>query len=61
MTETQSVTLRLPRQEVRFLAIANEKSMNRSFDTATLMADLGLNYEQNGLKEIKHSYEIMDK
>ena len=52
MTETQTVTLRLPRQEVRFLAIANEKSMNRSFDTATLMADLGLNYEQNGLKEI---------
>lgn len=52
ITEEQTVTLHLPRQKVRFLAIANEMSMNRSFDTATLMTDAGLNYGEYGLKEI---------
>ena len=51
-TEEQTVSLRLPRQKVRFLAIANEMSMGRRFDTPTLMADPGLNYKQYGLKEI---------
>lgn len=52
-TEEQTVTLKLPRTKVRFLAIANEKSMGRSFDTASLMEDEGLNdYNTYGLKEI---------
>lgn len=51
-TEEQTVTLKLPRTKVRFLAIANEKSMGRSFDTATLMEDKRLDYTQYGLKEI---------
>ena len=51
-TEEQTITLKLPRTKVRFLAIANEKSMVRSFDTASLMSDEGLNYNTYGLKEI---------
>lgn len=51
-TEEQTVTLKLPRTKVRFLAIANEKSMGRSFDTASLMADFSSEYAINGLKNI---------
>lgn len=51
-TEEQTITLKLPRTKVRFLAIANEKSMGRSFDTASLMGDNFFNYSINGLKEI---------
>ena len=50
-TEEQTVTLKLPRTKVRFLAIANEKSMGRSFDTATLMGNFS-DYTTNGLKNI---------
>ena len=51
-TEEQTITLQLPRTKVRFLAIANEKSMGRSFDTASLMEDFSNEYENNGLKNI---------
>lgn len=51
-TEEKNITLQLPRTKVRFLAIANEKSMGRSFDTASLMEDNFLSYLTNGLKEI---------
>lgn len=51
-TEEQAITMQLPRTKVRFLAIANEKSMGRSFDTETLMADNFFNYATNGLKNI---------
>lgn len=51
-TEEQTITLKLPRTKVRFLAIANEKSMGRSFDTASLMADFSSEYAADGLKNI---------
>ena len=51
-TEEQAITMQLPRTKVRFLAIANEKSMGRSFDTETLMADNFFDYATNGLKNI---------
>lgn len=51
-TEEQTITMQLPRTKVRFLAIANEKSMGRSFDTETLMADNFFDYATNGLKNI---------
>ena len=51
-TEEQTITLKLPRTKVRFLAIANEKSMGRSFDTASLMADFSSEYATDGLKNI---------
>ena len=49
-TEEQTISLLLPRQKVRFLAIANEMSMGRRFDTASLTGDSG--YETGGIKGI---------
>lgn len=49
-TEEQTISLLLPRQKVRFLAIANEMSMGRRFDTASLTGDS--DYETGGIKGI---------
>lgn len=45
-----TVTLKnVPKQQVRFLVMANEESMGRSFDTSSLMQDMS---QRGGLKEI---------
>ena len=47
LAETTVVLKDVPKAQIRFLVIANEESMGRSFDTFTLLQDLGIGNLKN--------------